>query len=91
MFVLEIDLARHDGCAPVPAFGASSALLELVKRHAKPSQGLHHQDCVGLDNALTAATDDPEVIASPRALIDRIQLVSNHAVRWNIARTVVNT
>ena len=75
----------------MPAFAALGALLQFVKRHALSSKGLHHQDRIGLDNALTAATDDPEVIASPRALIDRIQLVSNHAARWNIARTVVNT
>ncbi len=52
---------------------------------------LNHQDRIRLDNALTAAADDPEVIAPPRALIDRIWLVSNHAVRWNVARTAVNT
>ena len=73
------------------AFAALGALLKLAKRHAMPSQGLHHQDRVGLDDALTASADDPEVIASPRALIDRIQLVSNHAAKWNIARTMVNT
>ena len=75
----------------MPAFAALGALLKLVKRHAMPSKGLHHQDRIGLDHALTAAADDPEVITSPRALINRIQLMSNHAARWNIARTVVNT
>ena len=75
----------------MPAFAALGALLKLVERHALSAKGLHHQDSVGLHDALTASADDPEVIASPRALIDRIQLVSNHAARWNIARTMVNT
>ena len=73
------------------AFAALGALLKLVKRHALSAKGLHHQDRIGLDNALTAATDDCEVIASPRTLIDRIQLMSSHASSWNIARTVINT
>ena len=75
----------------MPALAALGALFQLVKRHALSAKGLHHQDRIGLDNALTAAADDPKVIATPCALIDRIEFVTDHAARWNIARTVVNT
>ena len=87
---LEIYLTRHDGRAPVSAFAALGALLQLVKRHALAAQILHHQDRIRLDNAVTAAAGDPEIIATPCALIDRIQFVSNHGARWNIGRTFVN-
>lgn len=45
---LEIYLAWHDGCAPVPALAALGALFQLVERHALSAKGLHHQDRVGL-------------------------------------------
>lgn len=80
----------HNGRASVHAFGASSAFLELMKRHALIPQSLHHQNRIRVDYAVTAATGDPEVIATPRALIDRIQLVSNHPSRWNIEGAPVN-
>lgn len=71
-------------------FAALGTLLQLVKRQAPAAWLLHHQDSIRFDHAITAAAGDPQIVASPCALINRIQLVSNHAAYWNKCGTFVN-
>ena len=40
---------------------------------------LHHQDRIGFDGPPAPKADDPQVVAAPRALIDRIEFMSDHA------------
>ena len=78
---LEIDFARNHGCAPMPAFDAFRAAFQRIERHrgAARVEILHHQDRIGFDGPPAPKADDPQVVAAPRALIDRIEFMSDHA------------